>query len=67
MMIKMYDISLGENSKQVCSICLNNIKKDMFRISFPYKTRFGKFYKRICEYCVLDIGEKIKDERQKKN
>lgn len=49
-----------DNSRQKCSICDKCIPKDVLRVSFGYRNSYGgSAAKRICQNCILRLGQKI--------
>jgi hypothetical protein len=53
----------AENARQKCSFCGRQIPKDVRRISFSTKTRFGYSYTRICGWCILQLAGRLKSEK----
>lgn len=52
-------LELGENSMQGCSLCGRKIPQNIQRVSFEFKTNFGKSYKRLCGYCIKKLYEEL--------
>lgn len=62
----MSNLKLGDNNRQVCTICHSGIKEDVERISFSYSTRWGSSYIRICGYCILRLADQVSEPTKEK-
>jgi hypothetical protein len=60
------EFTIGENNLQKCQECEKSIPKDVQRISFSYKTRYGRSYIRICALCIIDLAKKVNKATIKK-
>jgi len=55
----MMNLEKAEVGNQKCSGCKRTIPRDVERISFPYTTRYGVSYIRICSLCLLELSKRI--------
>jgi hypothetical protein len=53
-------LSTWATNRCVCSICGSTIPKEVERVSFSYKTRYGTSYIRICGLCIIRTARKLK-------
>ena len=52
----------AERNGLLCKGCKDGISKEKKRIEFTYSNRYGGLNTfRLCEDCILELGEMIKD------
>lgn len=47
------------DGRQKCSLCGESIPKEVDRLSFGYKTRFGHSYIRLCGLCLIRASNQV--------
>lgn len=62
----MIELVFGDNNLSKCTRCGNQIPKEIERVSYSYKTRYGKSYHRFCGLCILELSEKISKATKKR-
>ena len=59
-------LKIANTGQEKCSVCGRTIPKDVQRISFPYNTRYGVSYKRVCALCILKLSKDVNKKPIKK-
>jgi hypothetical protein len=55
-----------DNNMCMCSLCCENMPKQIHRVSFGIKGRQGYRYVRLCELCILRLSVLVCRERIEK-